>query len=241
MRELVQWAQPIQQNHNEQRAARQAAAQAAARQENTLNCGAVVVSVLMVLAGTVVTVIALTGFGTPDRGRALRSSSARLRDDVIGNLGSARPRSACWSGLTATIYDGKTSALQDHIGAIAAADLQAADAVDAQAGQVAQSRQNLEIILAALVTSIAVAVVLQAHWKAAEAVASPAAPAYEAALIGFGLLVICAVIGGAVAALMVMDDAAQNSKTTLGNVTDTYKDVVHGVAATLQMKRATTF
>lgn len=175
-----------------------------------------------------------SGFGSPHRGGGFHGGSRGLREDAAGRLQSARP--TAWSGARGGGADNYSSAIceqQARVQAIAQLDLQVADIVEIQADQVEQGRQELEIIIYALIGGIAVAEVMEMKWRAAAAVLSPAAPAIAAALLTFARTLACTTCIATLHALETMVGAGFATEQALIPVIDQYQEVVDDVAAKL--------
>lgn len=214
---------------------------AAARQAQLRECcarhSAAVLATLMALAGLIALILSETGSGKPDTGKRFHERSAQLRDEAVEGLQSARPTSWHWSGVSAANYESGVEAQQARVTTIVEADLQTTAAVANQADHVEQSRRTLEATLAALAGGIAVAMALEAGWKAAIAAGSPAAPALGILLLTLGACFALAAITATIAVLIEMGEVAKRTKAALNKVTDAYRSVV-GDAATMAARYA---
>jgi hypothetical protein len=193
--------------------------------------GAMVVAMLMTLAGIIVCIVLETGSGKPDRGGAFRDRSTRFRDSVSDMLNFARPTYWCWSGRAADHYEGMARQQRAHVEELASADLQVADILAIQADRVEQERQLLVATFAALVAGIVAAKILEAQWKASAAFASAIALAFETALVALGIYVALPAVAAAIGAIVALDDAGKCTKKALNQALDTYRRVADDVAS----------
>ncbi|MBY0443122.1 MAG: hypothetical protein K2Q25_13475 [Mycobacteriaceae bacterium] len=192
-----------------------------------------VVATLTTLAVIVTVVVMETGSGPPNRGNEVNSGGRRLGGDASDGLRGARPSYFSWSGFLggAHDYESKVNEQQARVEAIIQADQQVAEAVATQADHVKQARRDLEIVLAALIGGIGVAMALTALWQAACDVLIK--QTYEMVLIGFGAVLALAVIAEVIAVLVNLDDAGTHTQRSLAPAIETYQWVVDDVLAKL--------
>ena len=175
-----------------------------------------------------------SGSGPAYRGSAFRDGSANLRDDAVDGLQDARPIE--WSGAPDSAADNYASKVQEQQGwltLIAAADQQMADTLDTQAAQVEWGRRELEAVIAALLGGIAVAQVMEVHWKAA--IGTPAAPALAAALFAFVKVLVGVTAAAALGTLFYQVDAGERNAKRFTAARDQYQAVARGAAASMSV------